>query len=63
MELEAKLMRPEVDHASGESRGGRYCSRHCSTGPRWTGDISPPSFRSSVGRVETQNLRFYADAG
>ena len=63
MELEAELMRPEVGHGSGESRGGRYSGRRCSTGPRWTGNISPPSFWSSVGRVVTQNLRFHAGAG
>ena len=32
-------------------------------GPRRTDNISPPSFRSSVDRVETQNLRLYTDAG
>ena len=32
-------------------------------GPRRADNISPPSFRSSVDRVETQNLRFYTDAG
>ena len=63
MELEDELMSSEVGHGSGESRGDRYRGRHCSTGPRRTGNISPPSFRSSASRVETQNLRFHAGAG
>ena len=59
MELEAGL-----GSAMGRGSPGVVAIAAVAALPSRDGPVTlAPSFRSSVGRVETQNLRFHADAG